>query len=139
MAAACLHQWGAGAVDEASTLGVGEVFGAEAQVTSEGIGPQMGAHGGFGRRRGPPLGRRGKGRMGRVEVSRRWDAARGGSPAARDAAWRVEVRHCWEKASRRWEGSRGRWMARSDGRSFFGDVARSGAREWPERGHTFVF
>ena len=53
MAAACLHQRGAGAVDEASALGVGEVSGAEAQVTAEGIGPRMGAHGGFGRRRLP--------------------------------------------------------------------------------------
>jgi len=40
MAAACLHQRGAGAVDEASALGVGEVPGAEAQVTGEGIGPR---------------------------------------------------------------------------------------------------
>ena len=47
MEAACLHQRGAGAVDEASTLGVGEVFGAEAQVTGEGIDPRMGAHGGL--------------------------------------------------------------------------------------------
>ena len=53
MEAACLHQRGAGAVDEASALGVGEVSGAEAQVTTEGIGPRMGAHGGFGRRRLP--------------------------------------------------------------------------------------
>jgi len=139
MAATCLHQRGAGTVDEASALGFGEVSGAEARVTIEGIGPRMGAHGGFGRHWGPPLGCCGKGRVGRVEVRRRWDAARGGSPAARDAAGRVEVRHRWEKAGRRWEGSRGRWMARSDGRSFFGDVARSGAREWPERGRAFVF
>ena len=53
MAVACLHQRGAGAVDEASALGVGEVSGAEAQVTAEGIGPRMDAHGGFGRRRLP--------------------------------------------------------------------------------------
>ena len=120
MVAACLHQRGAGAVDEASALGVGEVSGVEAHVTAEGIGPRMGAHGGFGRRRGPPLGRRGKGRMGRVEVSRRWDAARGGSPAAGtpQGGWRCGT--AGRRPARRGEGSRGRWMARSDGRSFFG-------------------
>jgi len=74
-----------------------------------------------------------------VEVRRRWDAARGGSPAAGtpQGGWRCGT--AGRRPARSREGSRGRWMARSDGRSFLGDVARSGAREWPERGRAFVF